>query len=885
MHRILGLFFLLAAPLAAQVVVSEIMFNPDGEERDKESVEIFTLGPHTLDLAGWHLASDGPSSPIHGFGETSLLHPGQYGTIFPSRYFENNSLYNSLILPLPPLFVVDAAQLGENGLANTRGETVELRILPAHPTTNGNCKLFCACSNLGLQSTTRITNSAVCRHIGVPWYPCDELPLEHGGKSSILLRHREITVDSCLGPEINSTCSLERLEPSSAGFVADHWFACPHPAGATRGERNACQASYTDLAIETKEFQPRAADHNRGEILQIDYLNRLLSNQGSEPCLLQFRRMDPAADQIEWLDQCECPALSPGDSFAGRFSRLILVPGEQKGLIELDGMDTYPNNNRSTLAVTVEGQPGDLVINEIQAFTSSSTEEWIELANPHPWPVDLADWSIQDRVRSVELPAFIVQPNGFILLTRRLHEQLPTDQQMVITLPELNNSGDAIELRDQTGNLIDRAEYDAKMGCEIGQSLERIRWQQSGEIAENWCCSLDISGSTPGRYNSASPRDRDLAIRKELSKWICPYPMAGETAEIQVAVENNGLLDIDHFRLILEVVTPKTPKSLYSQAEEIRRHLKPQECAIFSLRWENIIAGEIQSTISLDCAEDEICENDSLHLFAFISYSQTPLVINEVLNNPDARQSEAIELVNRTEQQLLLSQWSISDADTGQHFLFADSLLPLAGQSLLVLSRSPVHFTSPDSLTRFCLLDRFPSLASQDAVCLFDPNGFMMDRVDFDHDLKGRSLERISPLISSAAAENWAASVDLSGHTLGRQNSVYTPIASQKVALAITPKIFSPDGDGYEDVTVIQCQIPQPVARIDVKIYDAAGRLIRSLLSHAESAHCASVLWDGKDWTGKKCRMGIYIVHLRVLDRDQQLLQEEVQTVVVAGEL
>ncbi len=139
---------------------------------------------------------------------------------------------------------------------------------------------------------------------------------------------------------------------------------------------------------------------------------------------------------------------------------------------------------------------------------------------------------------------------------------------MVITLPELNNSGDAIELRDQTGNLIDRAEYDAKMGCEIGQSLERIRWQQSGEIAENWCCSLDISGSTPGRYNSASPRDRDLAIRKELSKWICPYPMAGETAEIQVAVENNGLLDIDHFRLILEVVTPKTPKSLYSQAEK-----------------------------------------------------------------------------------------------------------------------------------------------------------------------------------------------------------------------------------------------------------------------------------------------------------------------------
>jgi hypothetical protein len=166
-----SLFFLLAAPLAAQVVVSEIMFNPMAKSATRNLSNLYSRAD-TLDLAGWPLASDGPSSPIHGFGETSLLHPGNMAIIFPSRYFENNSLYNSLILPLPPL-LCRCSTLGENGLANTRGETVELRSCLLIRQQMATVSFSVPAATSVCSPPPVITNPPFCRHIGVPWYPCE----------------------------------------------------------------------------------------------------------------------------------------------------------------------------------------------------------------------------------------------------------------------------------------------------------------------------------------------------------------------------------------------------------------------------------------------------------------------------------------------------------------------------------------------------------------------------------------------------------------------------------------------------------------------------------------------------------------------------------------
>jgi hypothetical protein len=61
--------------------------------------------------------------------------------------------------------------------------------------------------------------------------------------------------------------------------------------------------------------------------------------------------------------------------------------------------------------------------------------------------------------------------------------------------------------------------------------------------------------------------------------------------------------------------------------------------------------------------------------------------------------------------------------------------------------------------------------------------------------------------------------------------------------------------------------------------------LIRSLLSHAEVRIAQVSYGMAKTGLVKNAGWGFISFTLRVLDRDQQLLQEEVQTVVVAGEL
>ncbi|WP_149494934.1 lamin tail domain-containing protein [Roseiconus lacunae] len=61
---------------AASVVISEVMYNPAGDEPDGEWIEIANLGPGAVDLSGWQLDDEDPTdwSPIP---DVSPLPPGQ----------------------------------------------------------------------------------------------------------------------------------------------------------------------------------------------------------------------------------------------------------------------------------------------------------------------------------------------------------------------------------------------------------------------------------------------------------------------------------------------------------------------------------------------------------------------------------------------------------------------------------------------------------------------------------------------------------------------------------------------------------------------------------------------------------------------------------------
>lgn len=81
---------------------------------------------------------------------------------------------------------------------------------------------------------------------------------------------------------------------------------------------------------------------------------------------------------------------------------------------------------------------------------------------------------------------------------------------------------------------------------------------------------------------------------------------------------------------------------------------------------------------------------------------------------------------------------------------------------------------------------------------------------------------------------------------------------------------FSPDGDGIDDTLTIRFVLNEP-ARISLKVYNAAGELVRVLLNDIENEtihtlRLNEVVWDGKDETATLVPEGVYELRLSAMD-------------------
>jgi hypothetical protein len=152
-------------------------------------------------------------------------------------------------------------------------------------------------------------------------------------------------------------------------------------------------------------------------------------------------------------------------------------------------------------------------------------------------------------------------------------------------------------------------------------------------------------------------------------------------------------------------------------------------------------------------------------------------------------------------------------------------------------------------------------------------------------DVTGISLERINPNLSSNDRRNWSSCVEKIGGTPGRQNSVFTTTIAPRTTLSVSPNPFSPDGDGFEDFTVISYRLSSQIARVNVRIFDSLGRLVRTLANYDPSASTGQIIWDGLDDDKRRLRMGIYIVLLEAIDSAGGTIESAKAAAVVAGRL
>ena len=60
---------------------------------------------------------------------------------------------------------------------------------------------------------------------------------------------------------------------------------------------------------------------------------------------------------------------------------------------------------------------------------------------------------------------------------------------------------------------------------------------------------------------------------------------------------------------------------------------------------------------------------------------------------------------------------------------------------------------------------------------------------------------------------------------------------------------------------MIRFNLPEQ-SKVNLTIHDVRGRLVRELVGGVRSPGSHSVVWDGRDFTGRAVPAGMYFVHL-----------------------
>jgi flagellar hook assembly protein FlgD len=79
--------------------------------------------------------------------------------------------------------------------------------------------------------------------------------------------------------------------------------------------------------------------------------------------------------------------------------------------------------------------------------------------------------------------------------------------------------------------------------------------------------------------------------------------------------------------------------------------------------------------------------------------------------------------------------------------------------------------------------------------------------------------------------------------------------------MRVVPNPFNPS-------TTIHFELPEG-GHVELAIYDAAGRYVRTLVTRRLRAGPHAVQWDGRDQIGQQAASGVYFARLRAGDENQ----------------
>jgi hypothetical protein len=447
-----------------------------------------------------------------------------------------------------------------------------------------------------------------------------------------------------------------------------------------------------------------------------------------------------------------------------------------------------------------------------------------------------------------------------------------------------NSAAEQLTIRDSTGNIM--VEYTYSIGNKPGYSDEKINLDDITDSL-NWSNSK-IEGGTPGSKNSVSPPVYDFGFIE--NSFIFPVVLtANETILFSLELFQFSAKEINEHIDIL-VFSDLNNDGIYHSDDLLiaQQKVLTTSQTIF-IDWNYPPAGEHKIVALLYFRKDEIPENNLISKTIRVLEREISLHINEIKFLTDNDEPEWIELVNVSKEPIFLKGWAVADlSDTTA----IDSPIYLKPGEFIVLGEDTLSELYRLKMEKLIILNKFPTLNDhEDEIILLNPTRSWIERLRYSRqwlegeDYKLPSLERINPILYENKAENWGPCVNSTGATPGEKNSIFSELEKGTSELTASPNPFSPDLDGYDDVTIITGQIPETSARIKAEIYDVRGRLIRTLKDNGFNGRRVNLVWNGRDNSGRMARIGIYIIYFQALNDRLGIVREMKTTVVLAQKL
>ncbi|MCD4772980.1 MAG: lamin tail domain-containing protein [Bacteroidales bacterium] len=564
-------------------------------------------------------------------------------------------------------------------------------------------------------------------------------------------------------------------------------------------------------------------------------------------------------------------------------------PNGEINILNISGIKDFSENTISPVNIEFSyyiAQRNDIVINEIMADPSPPVNmpeyEYLELYNTSPLPIDLNNWMLIIGTSEKVFSDVFIEPGEYLIIGKETAATLFSffGDFYGFSSFSLTNSGQEIILRNQNGNLISYISYSDDWYNnpekeDGGWSLEQIDPFNPCGGNENWKAANNDYGGTPGSENSVFSIE-DIPPKIDNTIYINP-----KTIELSFDQNMDSLS-------VLNINAYKIDNGIG----------KPQNIIINSQGFKSVIL-EFSTDMSegiiytLDIVEDILnCSGIPLETYSNtrLGIPQTTenndIVINEILFNPLADGVDYVEIYNRSNKIIDLKNLKISSVkktppnppDTITKNISENGKL-IFPEDYFVLSKNPdivkqqFYTSNPDG---FIKVESFPSYNNDKGISLIkNKNDLIIDIFEYSEEMQfpllnfydGVALERINYNRPANDKTNWHSASQQSGFgTPAFENSQFTKEEDIEDPVSISPEIFSPNADGFDDILNINYKFESSGYTANITIFNSAGKLTKNLIRNELLGTKGGFSWDGINQNNEKANIGIYIIYFEIFD-------------------